>query len=77
MQDTVDPTVIRRQAGRDRLHIPELENLTEPQTLRQLSQQVWERVPSTELPALLLEVHQWTGFLDAFCPARGWQGLDR
>lgn len=56
MQQTVDPAVIRQQAGKDRLHIPELENLPEPHSLHRLRQQVWELVPSTELPALLLEV---------------------
>ena len=68
VQETVDPAVIRQQAGKDRLHVPELESLPEPASLRRLRQQVWELVPSTELPALLLEVHQWTGFLDAFAP---------
>ncbi|MGH2930949.1 MAG: Tn3 family transposase, partial [Solirubrobacteraceae bacterium] len=74
VQHTVDPAVIRRHAGKDRLHLPELENLPEPQRLRRLRQQVWELVPSTELPALLLEVHQWTGFLNAFAPLGGGKG---
>ena len=74
VEQTVDPAVVRQQAGKDRLHIPELENLPEPQSLRRLRQHVWELVPSTELPALLLEVHQWTGFLDAFAPLGGGKG---
>ena len=74
VEQTVDPAVIHQQAGKDRLHIPELENLPEPHSLHRLRQHVWELVPSTELPALLLEVHQWTGLLDAFAPLGGGRG---
>ena len=52
--------------GRTRLVIDRLEALDIPDSLRELREQVSGMLPRVDLPELLLEVHCWTGFLDAY-----------
>jgi TnpA family transposase len=56
-------------AGRDRLVVSPLDRLEEPTSLRRLRARINALLPWTDLPGLLLEVHQWTGFADAFTHA--------
>ncbi len=53
-------------AGKDRLVLSPLDRLEDPASLRQLRTRVATLLPRPTLPDLLLEVHQWTGFADAF-----------
>lgn len=52
--------------GKERVALTPLERLEEPHSLRILRDQVQSLLPRTDLPALLLEINQWTGFADAF-----------
>lgn len=52
--------------GRTRLVIDRLDALDIPESLRELREQVSGMLPRVDLPELLLEVHSWTGFLDAY-----------
>ncbi len=47
-----------------------LDRLDESAALRLLRQQVTDLLPQPTLPDLLLEVHRWTGFADAFTHVR-------
>lgn len=55
--------------GRPELIISPLEKLEEPDSLRVLKRQVAALLPRVDLPEVLLEIHQKTGFLDAFTHA--------
>ena len=52
--------------GRTRLAVDRLDALEIPATLQELREQVAGMLPRVDLPELLLEVHSWTGFLDAY-----------
>ncbi|WP_026554682.1 Tn3 family transposase [Arthrobacter sp. 35W] len=52
--------------GRIRLAVDRLDALDIPDSLRELREQVAGMLPRVDLPELLLEVHSWTGFLDAY-----------
>ncbi|WP_409468684.1 Tn3 family transposase [Streptomyces sp. HC307] len=51
---------------RDHLVLTGLDKLTEPASLKDLREAVDARIPTVDLPELLLEVHAWTGFLNHF-----------
>jgi len=52
--------------GRARLHVDHLDALGEPDSLVWLRKTAQVMLPRIDLPELLLEVHAWTGFLDAY-----------
>ena len=52
-----------------RFHLTELEPLDTPDSLTELRTAVKAMLPKVELPDLLMEVHEWTGFLDTFTHA--------
>lgn len=52
--------------GRVRLHVDHLDPLGEPDSLVWLRGTAQAMLPRVDLPELLLEVHAWTGFLDAY-----------
>ena len=54
------------EPGREELVISNLDKLEEPDSLVALREQIAERLPPIDLPEVLLEVHQWTGFADQF-----------
>ena len=60
---------IEEENGRPELTISPLEKLEEPDSLRVLKRQVAALLPRVDLPEVLLEIHQKTGFLDAFTHA--------
>ncbi|MEU7749343.1 Tn3 family transposase [Nonomuraea sp. NPDC049158] len=57
--------------GKDHLVLTGLEALDEPATLTALRADVETRMPIVDLPEVLLEVHSWTGCLDAFTHVSG------
>lgn len=57
---------LEEQEGKRVLVLQEDEALPEPPSLVRLRAAVAERMPRLDLPDLLLEVHGWTGFADAF-----------
>ena len=64
--DTNPAVRLESFAGKDRLVLSPLDRLEDPASLRQLRTRVATLLPRPTLPDLLLEVHQWTGFADAF-----------
>jgi TnpA family transposase len=50
----------------NRIILSPLEKLEEPRSLKKLRKQVHSLMPHTDLPELILELHQWVPFLDAF-----------
>ncbi|PGR56526.1 Tn3 family transposase [Bacillus cereus] len=50
----------------NRIVLPPLDRLEEPKALKKLRKQVHSLMPHTDLPELILELHQWIPFLDAF-----------
>ena len=52
--------------GRARLRVDHLDALGEPDSLVRLRKITQAMLPRVDLPDLLLEVHAWTGFLDAY-----------
>ena len=67
-----DPTVwIEEAAHRDRVHVAQLDRLSEPASASTLRADTHALLPQVELPELLLEVHPWTGFLDEFTHMSG------
>jgi len=52
--------------GRMRLAVDRLEALGEPASLVELRARTAAMLPRIDLPDLLMEVHAWTGFLDAY-----------
>ena len=63
-----DNPAVRLESGalRERVVLSPLDRLDESAALRLLRQQVTDLLPQPTLPDLLLEVHRWTGFADAF-----------
>ncbi|MGW4472485.1 Tn3 family transposase [Nonomuraea sp. NPDC004354] len=57
--------------GKDHLVLTGLEALDEPASLTALRADVEARMPVVDLPEVLLEVHSWTGCLDAFTHVSG------
>ena len=57
---------IERTAGRDRLVLTPLDALPVPPSLIALRTQVAQRLPRTDIPDPVLEIHARTGFADAF-----------
>ncbi|MFI7690073.1 transposase [Nonomuraea sp. NPDC049655] len=57
--------------GKDHLVLTGPEALDEPATLTALRADVEARMPIVDLPEVLLEVHSWTGCLDAFAHVSG------
>lgn len=53
-------------AGRERLVLSPLDRLEEPRSLEDLRTRLNALLPRPTLPDVLLEVHRWTGFADAF-----------
>lgn len=60
---------IVEENGRPELTISPLEKLEEPESLRVLKRQVTALLPRVDLPEVLLEIHQKTGFLNEFTHA--------
>ena len=58
--------IIEDENGRPSLTISPLEKLEESENLRSLRAKVSALLPRVDLPEVLLEVHEKTGFLDAF-----------
>ncbi|MGH3436071.1 MAG: Tn3 family transposase [Sciscionella sp.] len=58
--------VVPPEGGRARLSVDKLGAVGEPQSLTWLKNTTAAMLPEIDLPALLFEVHSWTGFLDAF-----------
>jgi hypothetical protein len=58
--------VVPDGGGRARLSVDKLGAVGEPESLRWLRQRTEAMLPRIDLPDLLFEVHEWTGFLDAF-----------
>lgn len=58
-------------AGRVKLSVDPLEALNVPESLSALRAQVSSLLPRVDLPEILLEVHAWTGFLDAYIHVSG------
>jgi len=61
--------IVAAANGRQTLTISPLEKLEEPESLRLLRAQVAALLPRVDLPEVLLEIHEKTGFLDAFTHA--------
>ncbi len=66
---------IESAAIRPRVVLTPLDRLEESAALRTLRQQIIELLPHATLPELLLEVHRWTGFAEAFTHVS--EGADR
>ncbi|MGB3613020.1 MAG: Tn3 family transposase, partial [Elainellaceae cyanobacterium] len=58
--------IVEDENGRPSLTISPLEKLEESENLRSLRAQVSALLPRVDLPEVLLEIHEKTGFLDAF-----------
>lgn len=58
--------VVTGTDGRARLHVEHLDALDERASLARLRDTAQVMLPRVDLPELLLEVHAWTGFLDAY-----------
>ena len=68
-----DASVRITQAGGDRfrLSVAPLGALDVPESLKALRVKVAAMLPRVDLPEILLEVHAWTGFLDAYTHVSG------
>jgi hypothetical protein len=64
--DNTDVWVEPDNEGRLRLHLSRLEAVEEPESLPALKQAVENSLPPVDLPQLLLEIHQITGFAHEF-----------
>ena len=64
--DDARARVVPGSNGRARLHVDHLDALGEPDSLALLRRTAQAMLPCVDLPELLLEVHAWTGFLDAY-----------
>jgi TnpA family transposase len=65
---------VRVEVGEDdraRLSMDRLDALEVPTSLRELRRRVAGMLPEVDLPELLLEVHGWNGFLDAYTHLSG------
>jgi TnpA family transposase len=61
--------IVEEENGRPTLTISPLEKLEESENLRSLRAKVTALLPRVDLPEVLLEIHEKTGFLDAFSHA--------
>jgi len=61
--------IVEQENGRPTLTISPLEKLEESENLRSLRAKVTALLPRVDLPEVLLEIHEKTGFLDAFSHA--------
>lgn len=57
--------------GKAKLALSPLDALEVPESLTRLRAQVADMLPRVDLPEILLEVHSWTGFLDAYTHISG------
>ena len=64
--DDARARVVPGPNGRARLHVDHLDALGETDSLVWLRATAQAMLPRVDLPELLLEVHAWTGFLDAY-----------
>jgi hypothetical protein len=64
--DDARARVVPGPNGRARLVVDHLDALGEPGSLVWLRATAQPMMPRVDLPELLLEVHAWTGFLDAY-----------
>jgi TnpA family transposase len=64
--DDARARVVPGPNGRARLVVDHLDALDEPDSLVWLRATAQTMMPRVDLPELLLEVHAWTGFLDAY-----------
>jgi len=64
--DDARARVMAGPSGRARLVVDHLDALGEPDSLIWLRATAQAMLPRVDLPELLLEVHAWTGFLDAY-----------
>jgi TnpA family transposase len=64
--DDARARVVPGPSGRARLVVDHLDALDEPDSLAWLRATAQAMLPRVDLPELLLEVHAWTGFLDAY-----------
>ena len=63
--------IVPAECDRVRLSVERLDAIGEPEPLKQLREMVAAMLPRVDLPDLLLEVHAWTGYLDAYTHASG------
>jgi len=63
--------VVPGEAGRMRLSVQRLEKLGDPPSLVDLRKRVAAMLPVVDLPELLMDVHSWTGMLDAYTHVGG------
>jgi TnpA family transposase len=63
--------VVPGEAGRMRLSVQRLEKLGDPPSLVDLRKRVAAMLPIVDLPELLMDVHSWTGMLDAYTHVGG------
>jgi len=59
------------ETGRMRLSVSRLEKLGDPPSLIDLRKRVAAMMPVVDLPELLMDVHSWTGMLDAYTHVGG------
>ena len=64
--DSASVQIVPAADGRARLSVERFEALEKPASLLALRKQVQAMLPRVDLPDLLMEVHAWTGFLDAY-----------
>ncbi|MFP5070839.1 DUF4158 domain-containing protein [Pseudonocardia nantongensis] len=64
--DSARARVVAGRDGRARIEVDPLGAKEEPESLRWLRTTTQAMLPRIDLPELLLEVHAWTGFLDAY-----------
>jgi hypothetical protein len=63
--------VVAGQAGRMRLSVRRLEKVGDPPSLVDLRKRVAAMLPIVDLPEVLMDVHSWTGMLDAYSHVGG------
>ena len=66
LPDNADITINRDAKGKDSLDISRLDELEEPASLIDLRNTLGRMLPRIDLPELLLEMHERSGFADAF-----------
>lgn len=74
--DNTEAGAVRVEPGRDgraQIRVDALDRMVESPTLLALREMTGRMVPQIDLPELLLEVHESTGFLSEFTPVSGGQ----
>ncbi len=66
LPENADITINRDAKGKDSLDISRLDELEEPASLIELRNTLGRMLPRVDLPELLLEMHERSGFADAF-----------